>query len=146
MAIPPLIATKKVCQLRDWGVSNLEVNKTLYIAHMIFLGRYNAPLVSQHFEAWDYGPVLPIVYRRAKPFGSGPVQNVFHIFPDLEAGAEADTINEAVQAVKDKTPGELIAITHWNEGAWAKNYRPGAHGIVIPNEDILAEYRKRVAA
>lgn len=38
---------------------------------------------------------------------------------------------------------KLIAITHWEEGAWARNYIPGSRGIVIPQEDIIAEYEKR---
>jgi uncharacterized phage-associated protein len=65
MAVHPLIAAKKVCERRTWGVSNLEINKILYFAHMLFLGRHglDSPLVEEMFQAWDYGPVLPSVYR-----------------------------------------------------------------------------------
>ena len=146
MALNPLVAAKRVCELRDWSASNLEINKILYLAQMVFLGRNNGtrPLVSENFEAWDYGPVLPSVYYRAKTFGKQPVQNVFRYLPDA-TGEEAAIIAEAVESVRGKTPGQLVAITHWEKGAWATYYKAGSKSIVIPNEAILEEYRKRAA-
>lgn len=146
MALNPLVAAKRVCELRDWSASNLEINKILYLAQMVFLGRNNGrePLVSENFEAWDYGPVLPSVYYRAKAFGKQPVQNVFRFLPDA-TGEEAAIIAEAVESVRGKTPGQLVAITHWEKGAWATYYKAGSKSIVIPNDAILEEYRKRAA-
>lgn len=146
MAIHPLTAAKWVCVERDWGATNLEINKTLYIAQLAFLGRNGGvePLVSEHFQAWDYGPVLPTVYHRAKAFGNGPVQDVFHSFPAKDDSLECKIICETVAGLRDKTPGELVAITHWEDGAWAKHYRSGAKGIVIPNSEIFREYQLRV--
>jgi uncharacterized phage-associated protein len=145
MTTHPLSAAKHICELRDWTATNLEINKILYIAQMLHLGRTNgaSPLLSESFEAWDYGPVLPTVYHRAKAFGSAPVRNVFYGCADVTR-TEADTLKEVSDSLKGKTPGELVAITHWDSGAWAKHYRPGARGSVIPNADILEEYRRRV--
>ena len=147
MPIHPLIAARQVCELRDWSASNLEINKVLYLAHMITLGRTNgvSGLVTEHFQAWDYGPVLPSVYHRAKAFGSGAVQNIFRGLPEAPDGVEKSAIAEVVKSVEGMTPGHLVAITHWPEGAWAKHYQPHERGITIPNSDILEEYRRRVA-
>jgi uncharacterized phage-associated protein len=146
MALHPFVAAKRVCELGNWEVPNLEINKILYLAHMVLLGRTDGvrSLVTEHFQAWDYGPVLPTVYHRAKAYGNEPVQNVFVAFPSIKCGQEAEIIAEAMESVQDKEPGELIAITHWNRGGWAKHYRPGANGIIIPNSDILEEYKLRV--
>ena len=38
---------------------------------------------------------------------------------------------------------QLVAITHWQKGAWAKHYRPEVRHCIIPNSDILKEYRAR---
>lgn len=145
MAVHPFVAAKKVCELRDWRASNLEIQKILYLGHLIALGRSNGArgLITDHFQAWDYGPVLPVLYHRAKAFGNGPVHNVFQIFPNV-AGEDADIIVETVQSVAGRSAGDLVAITHWANGAWAKNYIPGAKGVVIPDRDILEEYRLRV--
>jgi uncharacterized phage-associated protein len=146
MAIHPLIAAKKVCQLRNWQATNLEINKILYIAHMVFLGRSGgwAPLISEQFEAWDYGPVLPSVYHRTKAFGNEPVADVFRVFPDIHGSDQARILEETVTELSGKTPGELVAITHWEKGAWARFYRPGVYGIHIPNNEIYREYQDRV--
>ncbi len=140
----PLVAAKTALEASDWALSNLPLNKILYLAHMISLGKYGVPLVSENFEAWDYGPVLPTVYHEAKVFGSDPIRDIFFGVPSAEPASEArDLIASVVDATKNKTPGELVAFTHWENGAWAKYYRPGVRGIVIPNDDILEEYRER---
>jgi uncharacterized phage-associated protein len=142
------MAAKRLCEQSGWRLTNLQLQKILYLAHMIALGRSggNDPLVGELFEAWDYGPVLPSVYRRARVFGSGPVRNVFHGVPDIDGTSEADALDEAFRAVGQKRPAELVSLTHWEEGAWAKNYKPGYLGVIIPNEDVLEEYKKRVVA
>lgn len=146
MPVESLRAAKRLCELSGWTVSNLKINKLLYIAHMFHLGRGRGPLVSDSFEAWDYGPVLPNVYHQAKAFGSGPVRNVFNRVHDIPSGTEADILREAYESLRNARPGHLVNITHWEHGAWAKNYRPGGRHIIIPDSDILDEFRRRAAA
>jgi|GEM_PF-6636616 len=67
MAVHALSAARAICELRDWEVSNLELQKILYIAHMVYLGETDShPLIKENFEAWDYGPVdlVSIIARR----------------------------------------------------------------------------------
>lgn len=144
MTVSVFAAAKRLGEKSGWSLSNLEMQKLLYLAHMFHLGHHEEPLVSGLFEAWDYGPVHPSLYHRAKVFGSSPVENVFHSAPDLDDGTEAELLDDAVEQLSHNRPGRLVAITHWDQGAWAKNYVPGERGIVIPNEDILEEYKERV--
>lgn len=146
MAIASLIAAKKLCELRNWEATNLEIQKTLYLAHMVSLGRSKGtnPLVTENFQAWDYGPVLPNVYNKAKIFGSSAVQNIFQIYVSISGTPESDIIEETVDMLVGKTAADLVAITHWEQGAWAEHYVPGAKGVIIPNSRILEEYNKRV--
>ena len=144
MATTALQAGKRICEAGEWKFSNLSVQKILYIAHMFHLAQDRGPLIQEHFEAWDYGPVVPELYHKAKTFGSGPVKNVFHSIPDMEPGEEADILVDAVEGLGSARPGKLIAITHWKKGAWAEYYTPGLRGIIIPNEAIKAEYERRL--
>lgn len=147
MTVSALSAARTLCEMRDWQLSNLALQKILYIAHMAHLGRSHAPLFAERIEAWDYGPVVPVVYQRVRGFGSDPIKNVFHWVSDIPKGTkEYDVLAETEKATRDLSPRQLVSITHWPDGAWAKVYRPGARGIVIPDEDILDEYRKRRAA
>ena len=148
MAIPALSAARALCELRNWQVSNLELQKILYLAQMFYLGRTNGePLIAEHFEAWDYGPVVPDLYRHVKGFGDQPVRNVFHWVEEVDhARPEFSLLQEAANGTANIKPGRLIAITHWDKGAWAQVYKPGEHHIRIPNRLILEEYRAREKA
>ncbi len=145
MAVPVLQAAKYMCDTSGWQISNLSLQKLLYIAHMFHLGQHGTPLIDGTFEAWDYGPVQPNLYHKVKVFGSAPVQNIFHSVPDVSDGTEKSLIHQAVDKLGKSKPGLLVEITHWQEGAWAKHYLPGARGIMIPDNDILEEYKKRNA-
>jgi len=141
--VSPLAAAKRMCAHSDWTLSNLEVQKILYIAHMFQLGEVGEPLISSHFEAWEYGPVEPNIYHRVKIFGGSPIKNIFHSVGDVPPGAQRDRLDSMVNALAKSAPGRLVAITHWEKGAWARNYRPGVRSILIPDEDITAEYNER---
>ena len=142
MAIHVLRAAKHVGNISGWSLSHLRVQKLLYIAHMFHLGKNeNRPLVEGNFEAWDYGPVHPVLYHKAKIFGSGPVKNIFRAYDDLNEGDEKYFLDTIYSSLKDFSGAQLVAITHREGGAWAKHYAPGARGVVIPDDDIAEEFQ-----
>lgn len=146
MAITALQAAKTLAVLRNWDVSNLELQKLLYIAHMIHLGQHDVPLIADGFEAWDYGPVVPSLYRHLRGYGADKIGNVFHGVPMLsEASQEFVTLAGVATQTKGFSSGRLVSITHWPEGAWSNCYKTGRKGVVIPDEAIKAEYEKRNA-
>lgn len=146
MTVSAFGAAKRLCLRSGWSLSNLQLQKLLYIAHMFHLGRTGEPLINASFEAWDYGPVVPQVYHHAKVYGSDPIRDLFHSAPDLPDSEETKSLDEVLRSFGDVGAAKLVAITHWSEGAWARYYQPKQRGITIPNGDILQEYRNRVNA
>ena len=129
-----------------WSLTNLEMQKLLYLSQMTHMGENNGePIFSEDFQAWKLGPVIPELHNRARLFGSSKVTNLFHK-TELAHGSKRDTVVTVYNDLKSVGAWKLVAITHWENGAWAKNYRAGASFIPIPKEDILDEYRKRIAA
>lgn len=57
----------------DADRSNLKIQKLLYYAQGYFLKLFGRPLFNDAMEAWSHGPVVPVVYREFKNFGSGDV-------------------------------------------------------------------------
>ncbi|WP_457492163.1 Panacea domain-containing protein [Tardiphaga sp. P5_C7] len=145
MSIASQSAARHICARGNWGVTNLALQKILYMAHMVHLGRTGQRLVEAEFQAWDYGPVEPNLYRQVRMFGNRAIQDIFYFAAPVEGTAEAATLDEACQYLISKSPGELVAMTHWQQGAWARHYVPGARAIPIPDADIIAEYRARTA-
>ncbi|HEX3860359.1 MAG TPA: type II toxin-antitoxin system antitoxin SocA domain-containing protein [Stellaceae bacterium] len=145
MSIAAIDAAKRVCDLSSWTVTNLQLQKLLYIIHMVYAGRHNGSiLIREPFEAWDYGPVIPSLYKKVKIFGNKPISDIFTFAKDRLPAAKDAIIREACGNLLSITPAQLVSIAHWQEGAWAKNYAPRAFGIQIPQKDIFDEYNKRV--
>lgn len=143
MTITSFEAAKNICNLSDWTITNLQVHKLLYLAHMVYLGRNEIPLVDELFQAWMFGPVLPTVYNKFKIFGSSPIRRQF--FNNLESPKEEEKkpeyliLEETWRLLKDKKGWELVSLTHREGGAWEEYFYPEANSL-IPNEAIIKEY------
>lgn len=146
MTVSVLAAARHLGEASGWTLSNLQLQKLIYLAHMVHLGEHGEHLVPGQFEAWDYGPVHPVLYRVARIFGSDPVQNIFHGAAPLKAGSsERKTLDDAYESLGGLSAAQLVDITHKRSGAWYKNYAPGMRHIPIPDADVLEEYRKLAA-
>jgi uncharacterized phage-associated protein len=139
---------KYICERGSWRVSNLQLQKLLYMAQMVYMGRNEgARLVDTNFQAWDYGPVSPELYSKARSFGASPVEDVFPNARVFNAGdSRRVVLDEVCDALLKLSPGQLVEMTHWEKGAWAKHYVPGAKYIPIPDPDIAREYADRISA
>lgn len=141
MAINVLSAARYLCEISGWNLSNLKLQKLLFLSHMVHLGEHNSPLTKEGFEAWDYGPVSPVLYRHVKAFGSEPIKNVFHAYSlPLDNSTEASSMRSVYDQVGNLDAGRLVSITHRKFGAWNSVYRSNTLGIPIPNRLILKEY------
>lgn len=145
MTVSALSAARFLCERSNWDLTNLKLQKMLYLAHMVYFGRSGEPLVDGHFEAWDYGPVHPDVYRATRVYGADPVGNVFrHARPIADGTPEAEILQEAINELGELRAATLVAMTHSDDSAWSMYYDPGMRGVVIPNHAILEEYRSKM--
>jgi len=56
------------------AVTPMKIQKLVYFAHGWHLALKGEPLVDEHPEAWQFGPVFPDLYHHFKEFGSGPIK------------------------------------------------------------------------
>lgn len=56
------------------NISPMKLQKLLYFAHGWHLAIVGEPLLEQRVEAWDYGPVIPSVYREFSRYGSNSIE------------------------------------------------------------------------
>ena len=146
MSILSIDAGKTLCELSGWSMSSLRLQKVLYIAHMFHLGWHDQPLVRDGFEAWEYGPVAPNLYHHTKGYGNRNIGDIFGRYQGADEGSsEYDLLQQALEATKSMTGGQLVAITHRKPGAWQEVYHPGARHTPIPDDLIKQEYRDKYA-
>ncbi|AUQ51101.1 putative phage-associated protein [Phaeobacter inhibens] len=136
-------AAQHLCAKSDWKLSNLQLQKIIYMADMNFVGKYGERLVNEDFEAWDYGPVLPSLYHKCKAFGAKSVPPVFWGADDISDTREGEMLDLAWERLKSLSPGQLVETTHSDLGAWVRRYAPGAKQIKILSQDMIDEYDRR---
>lgn len=136
---------RQVCAMGDWEVTNLALQKMLYMLEMVYMGNHNGErLLQNDFEAWDLGPVIPEIYHRTKMFGSEPIRSdVFYSARKITDPNQIRVLEDNVPWLLTKSPSQLVRITHWKDGAWAKNYNQSRRNARIPPLDILQEFRDR---
>jgi len=142
LPITPTQLLKTLCGITGWQLTNLQIQKILYIITLFFLGRKNKFLINEDFEAWDYGPVIKSLYKEINFFGSDIVEDIFFNVKSLSENHIAyQTIKELGLKLSGVKASKLINITHRKDSAWYKSYEPYAHGNIISRKDMIEEYK-----
>ena len=76
MAYDPVTVANRFIELaasKDRALTSMQLNKLTYVAHGFYLAINKRPLIDEPVQAWKYGPVVPSLYRRLKPYGGDPI-------------------------------------------------------------------------
>lgn len=140
--------------------SNLELQKLAYFAYGKYLVTFREKLCEGYFEAWEHGPVHPLLYREFKRFGAAPIQG-FAESVDIITGevrrvdgpndAKRRThIAETVLQLRGLTAYQLRKKSHAPRGPWhqvwtsAKNNL--ASQVIIPDDVIREGFNRHILA
>lgn len=122
------------CGYKGYSISNLKLQKILYFVQAEYLVATGMPCFREEIEAWDFGPVVPEVYREYKIFGSGNIP-IFII--ERNVLLDDGLINGMVDECAKYTPSQLVEITH-KQTPWMEAYRHGMNRII--SKDAIKEY------
>lgn len=103
--------------------TNLKLNKLVYYSQVESLRQRGTILFDDKIEAWQYGPVIPAVYRAFKGFGRSPVALDIMESPVMST-EEMAVISYVSRAYGKMTPYDLVSMTHREGGAWSRVYSP----------------------
>ena len=142
-----------------FALSNMSLNKIVYFAHGWFLAQYGEPLVDSAFEAWQYGPVHPQIYRQFKSYKDQPIRSRLTKI-DLATGAqvpyrvslpsrEAELIERITLFYGRFTAAKLVEISHqpgapWDQ-VWCSAEAAPCPGMQIPDSVTESFYRGQFA-
>jgi uncharacterized phage-associated protein len=118
--------------IKSLPVDNLKLQKLLYYSQATHLVLHDkSPLFPDPIEAWDYGPVVPPVYREYKGHGLEIIPMPKDENPlNLEAG-EIVSIDMVLAYFGEMSGLALMSSTH-QETPWKETYRPGRPSNIIP--------------
>ena len=141
-----------IAQTQGIELSNLQVQKLVYIAHGYLLGWIGKPLISDTVQAWKYGPVIEEVYAEFKKYGSNKIpissmkEEQVQSFFNKEEG---ECLSGVLSLYGKKDAMDLINITHqqstpWDD-IWNKQGGKNQYFAEIPNRLIKQHYEKVIA-
>ena len=134
------------CWKRDIYPRPLKLQKLLYFCHGEYLAKNGEELISDHFEAWGYGCVVPEVYHAFKHWGyrgigslllDGGEKRAYVLSENSDKYPVIRDVVEKYCRIDDMT---LSDINHKADGAWWKARMD--HRSEIKREDIIEEFRK----
>jgi len=135
-------------------IEHLKLQKLLYYANGYYLAAQSAPLIDHTFEAWDYGPVVPALYRELRRFRAKPITDPLGD-TDWDSGGKIPIPTPVNAPVVDKvidftwrTYGkydgwQLSEMTHRPDSPWdqTRKANPGIKDADIPR-DLLEKHFK----
>jgi uncharacterized phage-associated protein len=116
------------CDKKGRQLNHTSLQKIVYFCHVWFLVRLRRPLIKHKFEAWEFGPVLPYLYREFKNYDRSPVTSratqinpldgttriVEHRF-DLQTAALLEDVVEFYSRLR---ANDLTELSHVRGGPW----------------------------
>jgi uncharacterized phage-associated protein len=142
---------------RSLPISPLKLQKMLYYVCGYYLAVTGRPLIDRAFEAWDNGPVVPVIYHEFKEFRWAPITRLARKLDPIEFEFKSvpipseDTIlykvlNFVWDTYSSYTPTQLSDMTHADGSPWDKTRKKNA-GIKdadIPNDEIMNYFKQFV--
>ncbi|MGV3579475.1 type VI toxin-antitoxin system SocA family antitoxin [Brevundimonas sp.] len=135
------------------AITNLSLQKLVYFAHGWMLTRYERPLVDGYFEAWQHGPVHPVLYSSFKSFGREPITELAGRL-DLRTGEMkalhcpddaqvAETVDRVLRHLGGLSANRLVNLSHARGGAWHEtvNKRPTETRLGLRISDTVVRER-----
>lgn len=147
-----------VAQQEGLWLSNLPFNKIIYFAHVWYLSLHSRPLIDSPFEAWQFGPVHPQIYRQMKRYGDQPITSRLTRI-DLSTGqdlpfevalttCEMEHVEKITRFYGVKSASWLVDSVHEPGSPWDQVWSAAATrpvpGMVIPDDLSESFYRNKL--
>jgi len=123
-------------------LSNLELQKTLYFTELDYIKEFDKHLISDEFEAWQYGPVAREVYYKYRNYGANSIDK-----PEEETltkkltKEELEIINQAIEKCNKESYWNLVEKSHKKNGAWARSFKEDKKEII--SKSLIKEEAKQ---
>jgi uncharacterized phage-associated protein len=123
-------------------LTNMQVQKLVYIAHGYCLAALRSPLTYNNVHAWQYGPVIPKLYKQLAKYGAGVVTHSINTDdPSISEASEQFSIIKAVwEGYGHFSGGKLSGITHQDGSPWSITWAADPYGVIPPS--LIADHYK----
>lgn len=132
---------QKALEDGDKEMTPMKVLKLTYIAHGWYLALFDEPLLSESPQAWQYGPVVPSVYKAFKAYGNSRITKEYYNGEFISDDKTTQFLNRIWEVYKKYSGWQLSTITHQPNTPWSQIW-PIASYQSIPDSIIKAHYKE----
>jgi len=128
----------------------MKLLKLVYIAHGWSLGLFERPLIGEQVQAWEYGPVVPSVFRDFRRWKREPIESQKalltergeYVIPTVHDVNARKLLEWVWEKYKEFNGLQLSSMTHQSGTPWDITRRQSnAVRSEIPQPLIRAHYR-----
>lgn len=124
------------------GISNMKLQKLLYIANGLYLAKKGTSLIEEPVKAWKYGPVIEKVYYEFKKYGNQDITSIpleyelYNQNVNLDADAQS-AIDFVIEVSKKLNAIQLSNWTHDENSPWSL---ARLNGDTIISEKLMKDF------
>lgn len=123
------------CTTEHDAVSNMQLQKILYYIQKWFL-QNDLIAFDDDFEAWHFGPVIPVVYNKYCGYGGMPIRLKY----DIVLGSNyMDIIDPIITSKRDLKPWVMADEIKRPGKAWDRVFEGGKGSYRIISKDLIRE-------
>ncbi len=127
---------------RSGAVDALKLQKLLFLTAGEYVALTGHMMFEEPIEAWDYGPVVHVVYTEYKANeGDGPIARATKGDPLLLTDVAASCVVSVVDRYGHMTGPQLINLTHEMD-PWFRSYKPGVYRTPIDPQLVYDYFSK----
>ena len=114
-------------------VTQLHVQKLMFLFEAYYMNMTDKPYLYEcDFQAWNFGPVAPQLYKRFKIYGSN---SIFLTKEELEEAESIDEtkkrlIKELFEAFKSFSAADLVKFTHAEGSPWKDAWDKKEYSVI----------------
>ena len=144
----------RLAKTEDIPIQQMKLQKLVYIAHAYNLALLNDKLIEDSIQAWEYGPVIPILYSEFRAFGRNQITKFatqividdnFNVSEEeLRTNTEDTQTRDLIIAVWEKykpyTGPNLSDLTHRSGTHWDSIYSQGIGKFDNISDELIRDY------
>ena len=108
------------CHQKHKSISNSKLQKILYFVQAQFIVEFGTSCFGNIMQAWDYGPVVPDVYRKYRGYGNTNIPGYGNKGFDFEQD-ERQTLDTTIDNASEYAASQLAEIAR-NQSPWMDAY------------------------
>ncbi|MCX8519521.1 MAG: DUF4065 domain-containing protein [Methylophilaceae bacterium] len=133
-----------LAQEQQKTLTNMQVQKLVFLAQGYCLALFDKPIHYHNTHAWQFGPVIPRLYKALQQYGNGNVERQLDVKEEDDViskdSREMKVVRAVFKAFGHYTAGQLSNLTHQPNTPWERTWKKERFSII--DNELMASFYK----